>query len=220
MTRAVLFDMDGVVVLSSQAHFHAWRDIARQLGDDLDFDRFKTTQGTDNPGTISTLFGDDFTPEEIEDITERKEIAFRAAITADFVPVNGVTELIQTLHREGWPMALATSGPPVNVDCIMSLLPGAEHIPVRINRSMVRKAKPDPEIFLTAARLLGVPPRDCLVIEDSMAGLEAAGRAGMARLGLATSMRPDDLAPLADAVRDDLRGVTPEFLLSLFDKSE
>lgn len=216
MTKAVLFDMDGVVIDSAGAHYRAWREVAGRLGAGLTFDAFKPTLGTDNPGTIHALFGVDFTDREIDDISDAKEAAFRAAIMADFRPVAGVVDLIRALHDAGWGMALATSAPPENARCVMELLPGGEYVPVRVDRSMVARAKPQPDIFLRAAELLGREPRECLVIEDSLAGLEAAGRAGMARLGLATSMAREDLAPLADAVRDDLTGVTPDDLLAIF----
>lgn len=216
MTKAVLFDMDGVVIDSARAHYRSWCEVAKRLGSTLDFETFKPTLGTDNTGTIHALFGTRFSESEIDAIADAKEAAFRDAVTADFRTVAGVVDLILALHEAGWGMALATSAPPENVHRVMSLLPHGECITVRVNRSMVARAKPQPDIFLRAGELLGREPRDCLVIEDSLAGLEAAGRAGMARLGLATSMAREDLAPLADAVRDDLVGATPAELLEIF----
>lgn len=220
MRKAVLFDMDGVLIDSAGAHYRAWREVAGRLGADLDFDAFKPTMGADNADTIRTLFGTRFSDGEIDAIADAKEAAFRAAVMADFRPVAGAVDLVRALREADWGMALATSAPPENVDCVMNLLPGGECITVRVDRSMAARAKPEPDIFLRACELLGREPRDCLVIEDSLAGLEAARRAGMARLGLATSMAREALAPLADAVRDDLSGVTPAELLEIFAETE
>lgn len=216
MTKAVLFDMDGVLVYSVRAHYEAWREVFAAYGLEFDFEAFTRTLGTDSNGTMDRLFGSRFGAEERNRLADRKEAAFRDAIRRQFVPVDGAEALLAALHRNGWPMALATSAPPENVECVMSLLKGGELVSVRVDVSMVARAKPAPDIFLAAAERLGMNPRDCIVIEDSVAGLNAARSVGMATLGLATSLSGEAMAPHADRVMDSLAGVTPEVLLGVF----
>lgn len=216
MDKAIIFDMDGVLVESSIAHYHAWREVAAKRGLDLSFDAYRVTQGMDTPATVVAVFGE-LPPAEAAAIGEEKEKAFRDAFANDFAPIPGASELVATLHAAGWPMALATSAMQENADFVMNLMPGGEYLKVRVNSSLVKRAKPAPDLFLRAASLLGVEPGRCIVVEDSLAGLTAARAAGMAALGLTTTMSREELEPLADKVVDNLVGVTPEFLLGLLE---
>lgn len=217
MTKAVIFDMDGVLISSAQQHFEAWREVSADYDMDLDYETFKLSLGRDNKATIARFWGDTVSKEEGMAIANRKEKIFRDIISTDFQPVPGAPELIAALHKAGWKMALGTSAPPENAAHVLSLLPGGDLITARVDSSMVENVKPEPDIFLKAASLLDADPDDCIVIEDSISGLKAAAAAGMARLALATSTEIEIITPLANAVRDDLVGVTPEFLAELID---
>ena len=216
MKKAVLFDMDGVLVDSIPAHFEAWKEVSAARGASIDFEAFKRTLGTDSAGAMDILYGNRFDRAERGRIVALKEEAFRDAMRRKFTPVDGIEALLPALRRDGWLMALATSAPPENVECVMSLLRGAECLSVRVDASMVARAKPAPDIFLAAAGRLGMDPADCLVVEDSLAGLAAARSVGMATVGIATSLSVEALARHADRVMHSFAGATPGTLLGVF----
>ncbi len=207
--------MDGVLIASARQHYDAWREISAEYAIPLDYETFKLSLGRDNKATIARFWGDNVSKEEAITIADRKEKIFRSIISKDFQPIPGASELIKALDAAGWQIALGTSAPPENAAHVLSLLPEGDRIKVRVDSSMVTQVKPEPDIFLKAAELLGADPKDCIVIEDSISGLKAARAAGMARLALATSTEIEAIKPLANAVRDDLTGVTPDFLAEL-----
>ncbi len=215
MTKAVLFDMDGVLVDSAQAHYQAWKTIAKHFDRELDFASFAPTMGTNNPTTIAALFGDRFTPMQVWNISVAKEELFRNAIRKNFTPIKGASELLPALRDAGWKMALASSATPENVKYVMDLLPNSELLTVRVDTTMASKSKPAPDLFLKAAELLGVDPGAAVVVEDSIAGLTAARAAGMAALGLTTTLDRETMLPHADLTLPDLLGANSQIFEEL-----
>lgn len=215
MPEAVIFDMDGVLVDSTEAHFAAWREICRRREFDLQRGDFLRTIGTGNDVTIRMLFGGEWTAETIAELAHEKETAYRLAIRENLQVIDGAADLVERLNGAGWRLALGTSAPRENVQCVMERFSAAPLLSVKVHADMVENAKPAPDLFLKAAELLGVPPEDCVVIEDSLAGLEAAAKAGMIRIGLTTTLGREELGPAADLVVDSLREVTPERLRKL-----
>ncbi len=213
--QAVIFDMDGVLVDSTEAHYLAWLDVCRERGFEPTRGEFHETIGTGNDVTVRMLFGGEWTPEAIAELAGRKEAAYRDAVRDSLEVIDGAADLVEALDREGWRLALGTSAPPENVDCVMARFPAAARLAVKVNAGMVREAKPAPDLFLRAAELLGARPADCIVIEDSLMGLEAAKRAGMVGVGLTTTLGRERLAAKAALVADSLRELTPARLLAL-----
>lgn len=217
MSPAALFDLDGVLVDSTPLHFRAWKRVAATRGEDLDFDRFRTTIGTGNGDTFRSVFGDGWSDDDVRRISGEKEAIYREETAAGFVAIPGASDLIRELHDGGWKLAVATSAPPENVALALGLLPNGELLRVRVDASMVRRSKPDPEVFLRAAESLGESAENCVVVEDGVAGLAGARRAGMATLALTTTMTRDELFPVADMVRENLVGVDQNTLRRVLD---
>lgn len=218
MSRAVIFDLDGVLIDSTEAHYRAWQGVCRDLGFALEWELFLKTVGTSNDVTVRTIFGEDVLPERSVELANDKEIRYRREVKTGMVVIDGAVDLVERLHKAGWLLALGTSAPLGNVECVMEAFPAAALLPVKVNADMVSTGKPAPFLFLKAAEVLGVEPAACVVIEDSLAGLEAARRAGMASVGLTTTMTRAELAGYASAVVDSLRDVTPEMLDAILDK--
>ncbi len=212
---AVIFDMDGVLVDSTEAHYLAWRDICRERGMELSRETFHQTIGTGNDVTIRMIFGGEWTDRAIAELGGRKEAAYRSAVKDSLRVIDGAAELVETLAAAGWRLALGTSAPPENVECVMARFPAAGRLAVRAHAGMVKKAKPAPDLFLKAAELLGAAPHDCVVIEDSLMGLEAAAKAGMTGVGLTTTLDRRRLASKAKLVVDSLRELSPARLREL-----
>src|SRR5262249_2196944 len=132
-----------------------------------------------NPEIIHTLFADGLGPREAEEMADRKEERYRDAARAGVSLLPGVRELVEGLDRAGFRQAGASSAPRANLDLILGLPGVGRFFPVVVASEDTRRGKPDPEVFLTAAARLGAPPARCVVLEDAVAGVEAAKAGAM-----------------------------------------
>jgi len=215
--RAVIFDADGVLIDSYRAHFEAWKAMGRRLGRDLPEQRFAGTFGMRNEDLMPLLWDDAVAPEDVPAWSDWKEATYRKILLRDFPAMDGARELIDALRAAGFRLAVGSSGPPENVAACLRGLDRADAFDATVDGSEVSRGKPEPEVFLTAAAKLGVAPGRCAVVEDAVAGLEAAKRAGMAAVGLTGTNIRETLASHADRVVDSLRDLTPEAIAALID---
>jgi len=207
---AVIFDMDGVLIDSYHAHFESWRMIAAEEGLQITEEQFAKTFGRTSREIIAALWGQ-HTPNdaEIRELDERKEAAFRELIRENFPIMPGAPELLESLHQAGFALAIGSSGPPENVELTVRKLGPAAHFGAIVTGKDVTRGKPDPQVFLLAAERLGVDPRYCAVVEDAPPGIEAAHRAGMKAVGLASTGRTKEMLAAADLVVSSLKELSP-----------
>lgn len=185
-TSAVIFDMDGVLVLTERPHWESWLVAAGPRGVTFSYEKFLSCFGRINPDCIRILFGE-MSPEESAMIAEEKEAAFREIIR-DSVPLApGVVELLEELRGAGVRTAVGSSGPPENVKLVVENGGLATLFDGLVDGSMVRQGKPAPDCFLLAAEKVGVEPGRCVVVEDAPAGIRAARAAGMVAVALTTT---------------------------------
>jgi beta-phosphoglucomutase len=177
--RAVIWDVDGTLVDTSEMHFQAWVRLAGELGRPFSRDDFAATFGRRNPEIIRYLFHHDFNDVEIADIGERKENYYRAAAQNGVSLLPGVRELLEGLHAAGARQAVGSSAPRGNLDLILRLTGCREYFDTIVGMEDTTRGKPDPQVFLRAAEKLGVPAQRCVVLEDAVAGVEAAKAGGM-----------------------------------------
>jgi len=215
--RAVIFDVDGVLVDSYQAHFEAWRALGRQLGRDLTEQRFAASFGRRNPELMADLWGGAVPADQVDHWSDWKERTYREILLKGFPAMDGAVELIDALKDAGFAVAIGSSGPPENVACAAEGLGRAAAFDATVNGFEVARGKPDPEVFLKAASKLGIAPARCAVVEDALAGIEAADRAGMTPIGLTGTTTRQRLAQRAALVVDSLRDLTPERIAALID---
>jgi beta-phosphoglucomutase len=147
-----------------------------------------------------------------------KESAFRRIIAADFPAMRGATELIAALHAAQFGVAVGSSAPRENVAVAVDQLGVRDRLGAIVTGSDVQRGKPDPQIFLTAAGRLGVPPERCVVIEDAPVGIEAAAAAGMACVGLASTGRTREELRAAQLVVDSLTELSPRALRQVIER--
>ncbi len=208
---AVIFDMDGVLVDSYQAHFQSWNRMLAGKGLRLSPEEFAQSFGRTNqdiiPETWPEQAGD---PETVAAWSREKEEAYREILRERFPEMSGAGELIHSLHEAGFDLAIGSSGPPENIQVVLDCLDHSDCFQAQVTGSDVRRGKPDPEVFLKAAEKLGVPPQRCAVVEDALAGLEAARRAGMLPIALTGTTDPRALAENAHAVVDSLSQLDPQ----------
>ncbi|MBJ7259076.1 MAG: HAD family phosphatase [Chthoniobacterales bacterium] len=214
MLRAVIFDWDGVVVDSSAHHERSWEILAAERGLDLPADHFKRGFGKKNNVIIPDL-GWAKDPADVEALAHQKEEIYRSLVREKGIePLHGVRELLGALRNEGLPCAIASSTERANLDLPLDLMGLREFFRVIVSGEEVVHGKPDPSVFLLAADRLGLAPAECVVIEDALVGIEAAKRAGMAVLAVATT---NPLAALgsADGAVESMADVTIGRLASL-----
>jgi beta-phosphoglucomutase len=216
---AVIFDMDGVLVDSYHAHARSWQVMAAQWGCTMTAVQFDATFGQTSRDIISRLWpGARYGDGEIAAMDARKEAAFRQILARDFRPMPGVDRLLSGLFAAGVPLAVGSSGPPENVDLVLSLLGKRPWFASIVTGMDVTRGKPDPQVFLLAAQRLGVAPRRCVVVEDAPLGIRAAKAAGMADVGLASTGRAPWMLAEADLVIDTLESLSPRVLRGLFQR--
>lgn len=176
---AVIWDMDGTLVDTADLHFLAWAELAAELGRPFSRADFAATFGLRNPEIIPMLWGNQFTPEQIGDLGDRKEEKYRAAARQGVTLLPGVRPLLEQLHREGFRQAVGSSAPKANLELILKLTQTQAFFAAVVAMEDTQHGKPNPEVFLTAASRLSVPPGRCLVMEDAPAGVQAAHAGGM-----------------------------------------
>jgi beta-phosphoglucomutase len=176
---AALWDVDGTLVDTAEFHFQAWDSLARELGKPFTRADFFATFGRRNPEIIPLMFGGGFSDREIAELGERKEEAYRAAVAHGVELLPGVRPLIEGLHAAGFRQAVGSSAPRANLELILRLTNTARFFQAVVAMEDTTRGKPDPQVFQVAAERVGVPAQRGLVLEDAVAGVQAARAGGM-----------------------------------------
>jgi beta-phosphoglucomutase family hydrolase len=213
---AVIFDMDGVIVDSNPYHKEAWIKFTEKYEVELKEEEIpEKIYGKTNDAALREVFDKEFSTEENEKLGEEKEAIYRELHAEDLEPIPGLRQFLQMLKQHQIPTAVATNAPVSNIDFIMERTGLRSFFDVVINSSMVAKGKPDPEIYLKSAEKLGMPPERCIVMEDSVPGVEAGVRAGMKVVGITTTHTKEELNQTSLAI-DGYAELTYEKLAALF----
>lgn len=215
MVRGALFDMDGTLVDNTDVHFKAFEIFCRRYGVVDWQEKFAAVIGMGNGDILRALLGDEVVDKwGVQALADEKEAIYREIYAPTIAPVEGLRELLERLRRAGVRCAVGSSGCRTNVDFVLERCGIAEYFDARVSGDRVSRCKPDPEIYLTAAAELGLEPSECLVFEDALAGIEAAGRAGVRRtIALTTSMPAERLRDTSAAyVVRNYTEVTDEML--------
>jgi beta-phosphoglucomutase len=188
---AVLWDVDGVLIDSAEQHRTSWQLLAEENGFAYSDERFWATFGRRNADVIPSMFGTGYPPEMVARLADRKEELYRQLLSAEAEPLPGATELMAALHVAGYRQALGSSAPRENIVLVIRLLGIGSYLDGSVSGEEVAEGKPAPDIYLAAAKQVGVAPDHCLVIEDAVAGIEAAHAASMRCLAVRRRGVPD-----------------------------
>jgi HAD superfamily hydrolase (TIGR01509 family) len=198
--------MDGTLVDSEEYHWNAWRETMAAEGITITREQFLATFGQRNDSILPHWLGPDATPERIQRVGDVKEKLYRDMVRRyGLAPLPGAADWVRRLRAEGWLQAVASAAPRRNLETVMDVIGLSGEFQATVSAEDVARGKPDPDVFLTAARRLSAAPSQCVVVEDAAAGVEAARRAGMRSIGVSGSGKPLD----ADVTVRSLTGLAP-----------
>jgi beta-phosphoglucomutase len=218
---AVIWDVDGTLVDTAELHFQAWLALTRQLGKPFSRAEFAATFGLRNADIIPQLFGKQFTEQEVAELGERKEELYRAAARTHSVTLlPGALALLESLHAAGFEQAIGSSAPRSNLDLILRLTHIERFFQAIVSVEDFQRGKPDPQVFQVAAAKLAEASDHCLVLEDAVAGVQAAKAAGMKCIAVRCGGHHSEAALVqagADLVANSLEEVSVETVRQLLE---
>ena len=185
--KAVIFDLDGVIVCTDECHYKGWKKLADEEGIYFDREINQRLRGVSRMESLEIVLekaNKAYTAEEKAEMAERKNNFYREYIKdltpADVLP--GVMDFCEKLRAQGVKLAIGSSSK--NTPAILKGIGLDTYFDAVADGNQITKSKPDPEVFLLAAKLVGINPADCMVVEDAEAGVDAALAGGMDVLGL------------------------------------
>lgn len=212
--KAVIFDLDGVIVDTVPAHYIAWKTIADELGipfDKKENEQLKGVSRIKSMKKILSLGNMEKSDVEVKALTERKNKIYVDIISQmtpdDILP--GIKEFLMLLEENGIPKAIGSASK--NTPTILKAVGLDGRFDCIVDGNVVEKSKPDPEVFLKGAAGLAVSPEDCVVFEDAISGVKAAKAGGMYCIGVG---KPEILKE-ADLIIPDMTTVDLKTLENL-----
>lgn len=210
MLKGVLFDMDGVLVNNLEVHREAFAEFFRRYGVERTFDELNRVFGKGNDDIMGELMPREVVERVgIRELGYEKEAIYREIYAPRITPQPGLKAFLAACEEHGLKCAVGSSGYMANVDFVLDRCDIRRYFEATVAGDQVTRCKPDPEIYLTAAAKLGLEPCECIVFEDAEAGIEAAQRAGIKVVALATTFSREFLEGThPDMIIDDFRDVT------------
>lgn len=215
MIKAVLFDLDGVLVSTDEYHYRSWKKLSDEEGFDFfnhEFnDKFRGVARMECVEIITNASGKYYSPEQKQELADRKNRYFvesLATVTPEAL-LPGALSMLKELKKRNIKMAVASNSR--NAVTIIKQVGIENLLDAIVDGHQIENSKPDPEVFLLAAKKVDVLPENCLVVEDAIAGIESARRANMKVLGIGTKER----LPNADMIALNLSEISVEQLLNL-----
>ncbi|MBE2233619.1 MAG: HAD family phosphatase [Anaerolinea sp.] len=186
---AILWDLDGTLVDTKDFHHQSWALTAPEFNFDFSTERFERSFGMNNNGMLEVFLGRPVEPELVQAIGERKETLFRELLHGNVQALPGAISWLERLRGWGARQAVASSAPPANIDVMLGELGIAGTFDAIVSGHAL-PSKPDPAVFWQAAQHLDLSPDACIVMEDAVVGVQAARRAGMRCIAVASTHPP------------------------------
>jgi len=211
---AFIFDLDGVIVDTAKYHYLAWRNLANALGFDFTEAQNELLKGVSRIQSLEILLsiGKVNLSEEKKQVLllqkNKEYLEYVNKMTSEEI-LPGVNDLLNFLEINDIKYALGSASK--NAPLILDKVGLLNRFTAIVDGNDVSKAKPDPEVFLIGAKKLGVNPENCVVVEDAIAGIEAANAAKMISIGIGDA----NVLYKADYVFKDMTAITPDFLKNL-----
>jgi HAD superfamily hydrolase (TIGR01509 family) len=221
MNKGVIWDLDGVLADTAEAHFRCWVTALAEKEIPLDRPTFDGLFEMNKRDMLAQLLGRRPEPSELEAIAARQAEIFRTEAQWLIRPMPGAFSLLKELEGAGWTQAITSSTPMVDVELVLSLLGIRQRSQAVLSGEDLPASKPGPTLFLRAAKALGLPPERCVVVEDAPEGVEAAYKAGMPCVAVATTNSRETLSSVTPSALlvDDLTQVTEKDFSRLLGKN-
>ncbi|HEY9122446.1 MAG TPA: HAD family phosphatase [Brevefilum sp.] len=203
LPKAILWDLDGTIIDSTECHFESWSEALKNHGYSLTREIFDAHYGRNTQSVLPLYLGFEPGPELFEKINVEKEKIFREQVVRKGTMVPGVESWMRSANQLGIKQAIASSSGMKNITTMLSAFGLLGYFDLLVSGANL-PAKPEPDVFLEAAKLFELSPAECLVIEDSLAGVQAAKNAGMLCFAVLTSHTKAQLTS-ADLLVDDFR---------------
>ncbi|MFY0607159.1 MAG: HAD family phosphatase [Cyclobacteriaceae bacterium] len=211
-----LFDMDGVIVPNHEYHYLAWQETGKKYGAKIDeIFYMEKMNGRTLAELVKVVFEGRITGDDILKVSNEKEAIYRELYRPHLAPTPGLMDFLEESKDRGVPMVVGTSAPEENVIFTLDGLGIRNYFKGVVDASMVKKGKPEPEVYLKAAEMIQRDPTRCIVFEDAISGIQAGKNAKAKVIGLATSHAREELN--ADLIIDnfeDLKWSEIEKLMS------
>lgn len=211
---AFIFDLDGVIVDTAKYHYLAWRNLANALGFDFTEEQNELLKGVSRVKSLEILLsiGKVHLSEEKKQVLllqkNKEYLEYVNKMTSEEI-LPGVNDLLNFLEINDIKYALGSASK--NAPLILEKVGLLNRFTAIVDGNDVSKAKPNPEVFLIGAKKLGINPENCVVVEDAIAGIEAANAAKMISIGIGDA----NVLYEADYVFKDMTAITPDFLKNL-----
>lgn len=214
-TKAILFDMNGVLINDEPFHKEAWRIFCSRRGMRFSEEEFKRFfMGRTNRESLQYLFQRDLSETEHHTLREER-IGYSKSLLPSVLPApDGLDTLLRDAQKKKVPCAIATSSQRDYAEFVIEKYGFGSSFQAVVTAEDVHRGKPDPEIYLLAAERVHMPPNGCLVFEDSMSGIQAAKAAGMKVVGITSTHGPMELAE-ADRVIADFTEISLAEILEM-----
>ena len=210
--HGAIFDLDGTLVDSYDAHFEAWNRVSARHGVEVSADDYLRHFGRRNEDLLRECWlragRGELSPTEIAELDDEKESLYREIVAHRLPLMEGARELVASVRAAGFRTAVGSSGPPLNVRRAIEALGLDVAFDAIVTGRDVRRSKPDPECFLLAAQRLGVAPARCVVFEDAPAGIAAAKAAGMRCIAITSKGHAPERQRDADLVVSSVRAIS------------
>jgi beta-phosphoglucomutase family hydrolase len=199
--RAFIFDMDGTIVDNMAFHTRSWITFFARRGKDIDPEEFfRSTAGRQGKEIMRHYMGDDLPNDENVRLNHEKESVYRELYEPHRKTVEGFDDLVALAKQHYVALVVATAAPDSNIIFTLDGLDLRHHFDTVVGAADVVRGKPNPDVFLEAARRCGVAPKDCIVFEDAPLGVEAACRAGMRAVVLTTTLPAEAFAEFDNVI--------------------
>jgi HAD superfamily hydrolase (TIGR01509 family) len=210
----VLWDLDGTLADTGELHFLSWAQTLSTRNIPYSRDVFRNTFGMNNANSLNKILGYPPTPELLHELSNEKEARFREDVRGHAQLLPGALAWLTRLQQSGVLQAIASSAPPANIDALVDELQIRSYFNAIVS-GVDFPSKPNPDIFLAAAARLNLPPAQCVVVEDAMAGVSGAKSAGMRCIAV-TNTSPAEALHEADLVVNSLADLPIDTFQALF----
>jgi beta-phosphoglucomutase len=201
LMRAVLWDLDGTIIDSVDLHYRAWQATLGPRDMAYEHEDFLAGFGMSNLSVLTSLYDGQLSDAEIATLSDEKEAAYRSLVADDGIAaLPGVLSWLNRFEESGLIQAIGSSAPMANIVATIAALDIADYFRVFMSGATLPKGKPDPSVFLHSAQALDLVPSECIVIEDSIHGIEAARRAGMVSVAVGDLSRDPSLSALLERI--------------------